>query len=117
MLFSPNCIEWEIACFGISKAGGVFVPMNPILREGEVEYQVTDAQEETMIVHESVYPVVKSIRDKIGLKKIIIIGKKQPDTYKKIREVEFIESIPRVLSGKILRRELIKREREEMGLA
>jgi len=64
MLFSPNCIEWEIACFGISKAGGVFVPMNPILREGEVEYQVTDAQEETMIVHESVYPVVKSIRDK-----------------------------------------------------
>ena len=81
MLFSPNCIEWEIACFGISKAGGVFVPMNPMFREGEVEYQVTDAQAETMIVHESVYPVVKSIRDKIGLKKIIIIGEKQPDTY------------------------------------
>ncbi|MHA1210772.1 MAG: AMP-binding enzyme [Candidatus Freyarchaeota archaeon] len=36
--------------------------------------------------------------------------------YKKIREVEFVEGIPRVITGKILRRDLIKREREKMGL-
>ena len=31
--------------------------------------------------------------------------------YKKIRELEFVDSIPKSLSGKILRRELIERER------
>jgi len=31
--------------------------------------------------------------------------------YKKIRRVAFVEQIPKTLSGKILRRELIARER------
>ena len=35
--------------------------------------------------------------------------------YKKIRKLEFIESIPKVPSGKILRRQLVKRERERSG--
>ena len=35
--------------------------------------------------------------------------------YKKLRRVEFMESIPKVPSGKILRRELVKREREMLG--
>jgi acyl-CoA synthetase (AMP-forming)/AMP-acid ligase II len=34
-------------------------------------------------------------------------------SYKKIRRVEFIEEIPRSLSGKILRRVLVEREREQ----
>ncbi|MHA1210773.1 MAG: AMP-binding protein, partial [Candidatus Freyarchaeota archaeon] len=81
IIYSPNCIEWEIACFGVSKAGGVFVPMNPMFRESEVEYEVNDAEAETIIVHESTYPNVKAVRDKTGLKNIIMIGEKQPDTY------------------------------------
>nr|MDO8075557.1 AMP-binding protein [Candidatus Freyarchaeota archaeon] len=81
IIYSPNCIEWEIACFGVSKAGGVFVPMNPMFRESEVEYEVNDAEAETIIVHESTYPNVKAVRNKTGLKNIIIIGEKQPDTY------------------------------------
>jgi len=31
--------------------------------------------------------------------------------YKKVREIEFVEAIPKSVSGKILRRELIERER------
>jgi len=31
--------------------------------------------------------------------------------YKKVREIEFVEAIPKTPSGKILRRELIERER------
>lgn len=37
--------------------------------------------------------------------------------YKKIRRVEFVDQIPKTLSGKILRRELVKREREIAGLS
>jgi len=31
--------------------------------------------------------------------------------YKKIREIEFVDVIPRSLAGKVLRREFIERER------
>ncbi len=37
--------------------------------------------------------------------------------YKKVRELEFIDLIPKSLSGKILRRELIERERQKEGQA
>ena len=36
--------------------------------------------------------------------------------YKKIREVEFVEEIPKSGSGKILRRELVKQEKQKLGL-
>jgi acyl-coenzyme A synthetase/AMP-(fatty) acid ligase len=35
--------------------------------------------------------------------------------YKKIRDVEFMESIPKTASGKILRRDLIQRERAKLN--
>lgn len=35
--------------------------------------------------------------------------------YKKVRQVEFVDTIPKSLSGKILRRELIERERARGG--
>ena len=35
--------------------------------------------------------------------------------HKKVRRIEFIDAIPKVPSGKILRRELVKREREAMA--
>ena len=31
--------------------------------------------------------------------------------YKKVRELEFVDAIPKSLSGKILRRELVEQER------
>jgi acyl-coenzyme A synthetase/AMP-(fatty) acid ligase len=33
--------------------------------------------------------------------------------YKKVRRVEFVDAIPKTASGKILRRDLVKKEREE----
>jgi acyl-coenzyme A synthetase/AMP-(fatty) acid ligase len=36
--------------------------------------------------------------------------------YKKIQEIEFVETIPKSASGKILRRELVTREKEKLGL-
>ena len=35
--------------------------------------------------------------------------------YKKVREIEFVDAIPKTPSGKILRRELIERERAKAG--
>jgi len=42
-----------------------------------------------------------------------VAGKVAP--YKKIREVEFLDTIPKTVSGKILRRDLIQREKERLS--
>jgi len=42
---------------------------------------------------------------------IIAFVKERISDYKRVREVEFIDKVPRTASGKILRRELAERER------
>jgi long-chain acyl-CoA synthetase len=42
---------------------------------------------------------------------LIAFVKERLADYKRVREVEFIDKVPRTASGKILRRELAERER------
>ena len=72
-LYGWNSIEWEISFFGLEKAGGILVPMNPLFKESEVEYEANDSGAETIIVSEPQYPTVAAIKDKTKLKNIIII--------------------------------------------
>jgi long-chain acyl-CoA synthetase len=39
----PNVPEFAVAYYGVLRAGGTVVPMNPLLREREVEYYVGDS--------------------------------------------------------------------------
>ncbi len=71
-LYGPNLIQWEIAFYGISKAGAILVPMNPLFKEYEVEYESKDSGAETMIVFQLMYPNVAAVKDKTKLKNIIV---------------------------------------------
>jgi long-chain acyl-CoA synthetase len=72
-LYGPNSISWEISFYGLEKAGAILVPMNPLFKETEVEYELNDSGAETIIVYQPVYPNVESIRHNTSLKNIIII--------------------------------------------
>ena len=72
-LYGPNLIQWEIAFYGISKAGAVLVPMNPLFKEYEVEYESKDSGAETIIVFQLMYPNVAAVKDKTKLKNIIVL--------------------------------------------
>ena len=39
----PNCLEYPVAYYGTLLAGGVFVPVNPLLPEAAAAAQITDA--------------------------------------------------------------------------
>ena len=39
----PNVPEFAIVYYGVLRAGGVVVPMNPLLKAREVEYYLTDS--------------------------------------------------------------------------
>jgi len=72
-LYIPNSIQWEIAFYGLEKAGAIMVPMNPLFKESEVKYEANDSGAETIVVFRPLYPIVAAIKDKTNLKTIIII--------------------------------------------
>ncbi len=72
-LYGPNLIQWEIAFYGLSKAGAILVPMNPLFKEYEVEYESKDSGAETMIVFQLMYPNVAAVKDKTKLKNIVVM--------------------------------------------
>jgi len=76
-LYAPNSIQWEISFYGLEKAGAILVPMNPLFKEIEVEYETNDSGAETLIVFQPIYPNVAAVKDKITLKNIIIIESKE----------------------------------------
>jgi acyl-CoA synthetase (AMP-forming)/AMP-acid ligase II len=85
-LFAHNSIEWEIAFYGLEKAGGILVPINPQFKETEVEYEANDSGAETIIVFEPLYPIVREVQDRTKLKTIIIIESEENSENFKISE-------------------------------
>jgi len=72
-LYIPNSIQWEIAFYGLEKAGATMVPMNPLFKETEVKYEANDSGAETIVVFQPLYPIVAAVKDKTELNTIIII--------------------------------------------
>ncbi len=72
-LYTPNSIQWEIAFYGLEKAGATLVPMNPLFKETEVKYEANDSGAETIVVFQPLYPIVAAVKDKTSLKTIIIV--------------------------------------------
>jgi len=85
-LYAPNSIQWEIAFYGLEKAGAIMVPMNPLFKENEVKYEANDSGAETIVVFQPLYPTVAAIKDKTNLKTIIIIELEENKANLKIPE-------------------------------
>lgn len=69
----PNIPQTVIAYYGILKAGAVVVPTNPLYVEREIRAQLTDAEAETMVVLDLLYPRVRAVREATTLPKRIIV--------------------------------------------
>lgn len=72
VIMLPNCPQLTIAYFGILKAGGIIVNVNPIYTPRELEHQLGDAGAETILTVTGLYERVESVREKVGLKHIIL---------------------------------------------
>ena len=73
-IMAPNCTEFEIAFFGITRAGAVATTINSSYQEREIAHQVNDSGAETVIVHESLLGMMNNARDAIpGLQNLIVI--------------------------------------------
>jgi len=73
-LFLPNIPEYIISYYGALKAGAVITAMSPLFKERELEYQLNNSGAETIVTIDSLYPLIKEIRNKTRLKRIIVTG-------------------------------------------
>lgn len=73
-LLAPNCVEFEIAFFGIIKAGAVVTTINSGYREREIAHQLDNSGAEVLVVHESLLKMAEAARDGApALKRLVVI--------------------------------------------
>ncbi|MBI5952382.1 MAG: long-chain fatty acid--CoA ligase [Chloroflexi bacterium] len=76
-IFMPNTPQFVIAFFGILKAGGVVVAVNPTYPVDEIIFPVKDANIEVMFALSRFYGKLTEARQKSNLKKIIVSNIKE----------------------------------------
>lgn len=76
-LFLPNCPQMVIAYYGTLRAGGLAVSTSPLYSTRELEHQLNDSGAETIVVLSKLYPLVKEVAPRTGLKRIIVANIKE----------------------------------------
>lgn len=73
-LFFPNCPQFIIAFFAISKAGGTVVNYSPLYSESELLFQVENSETDIMITLDlgALYSRIRSVSEKSRIKKLIV---------------------------------------------
>jgi acyl-CoA synthetase (AMP-forming)/AMP-acid ligase II len=71
-LFMQNCPQFVISYFGTLRAGGVVVPLNPMFKQAELEYEISDAHTEIMVGLDYLYPEVLKIKNRLPLRHVIL---------------------------------------------
>src|SRR5215472_12593289 len=65
-LMLPNLPEFLVAYYGILKAGGMVVPINPLYRAPELAHYLRDSGARTLIVWEGAMPAVAAAVAEVG---------------------------------------------------
>jgi long-chain acyl-CoA synthetase len=71
-VFLPNIPQFIIAYYGALKAGAVLTALSPLHKEREVEYQLADSEAQTIVVLDSLYPIVEAVWQKTKLRNVIV---------------------------------------------
>ncbi|HEX9824744.1 MAG TPA: long-chain fatty acid--CoA ligase [Actinomycetota bacterium] len=68
----PNCPQYVVTFYALQRLGAVPVGNNPLYTQRELTHQLKDAQCDTIITLDLLYPAVAAVRDEVGLKTVIV---------------------------------------------
>lgn len=68
----PNLLQYPIAMFGILRAGGIVVNVNPLFTADELEYQLNDSQAKAIVVLENFAHTLQKVVAKTKVEHIIV---------------------------------------------
>ncbi len=92
-IMTGNCPEFLFCVLGIMETGAIVVPINPLLKEGDVAHIVKESGNmNTVFVHKANFRTIKKVQKKIKLENVILL---QAEAAKEgtITFEEFIEGI------------------------
>ncbi|NNM14279.1 MAG: AMP-binding protein [Gammaproteobacteria bacterium] len=70
-LMMPNLLQYPIACFGVLRAGGVVVNVNPLYTPRELEHQLKDSGAKTILILENFAHVLQEVIANADVSKVI----------------------------------------------
>jgi long-chain acyl-CoA synthetase len=73
-VFMQNCPQFVISFFGILRAGGIVVALNPMFKKAELEYEINDAGAKYLVALDNLYPEIEKIRSQVSLAHVITTG-------------------------------------------
>ncbi len=77
-IYLEKCFEFVVSAFAVSCAGGVFVPINHILKGAQIQHILNDCQVTILVTSAERFPLIESIIPQCPhLKTIIIKGEKE----------------------------------------
>lgn len=71
-IYMPNCPQCFIAYTAAARLGMIIFPADSVLKEYELEYHINDSASKVVFCFDQNYPVVKSIKEKTGIRHIIV---------------------------------------------
>ncbi|MDH5702931.1 MAG: long-chain fatty acid--CoA ligase [Aigarchaeota archaeon] len=96
-LFLPNLPQFVVAYYGALKAGATVTPLNPMYKEREAEFQLNNAEAETIVALDIFFDVIHNIRSKTKLRNAILTNIK-----------DFLPGMKKLI-GPLVKKELRKR--------
>ena len=85
-VFLGNVPEFVISYYGILKAGGVVMALNPAYKPPEVQAQAVESGARFLVLPESAYPMAKRVQSGTYIESLIVVGGKHAD----LEEFDFI---------------------------
>ncbi len=91
-LMMPNILQYPVALFGILRAGGIVVNVNPMYSPRELEHQLNDSGARVVIILENFAHTLEKIVGKVKLEKIIVTAIGDLFPFPKSKIVNFMVS-------------------------
>ena len=81
-IYLPNTPQFVITFYAVSKIGAISTAISPLYKENETQHQINDSGTETIIFLDTLYPIIKAIKNKTTLRNLIStnIGEYLPTT-------------------------------------
>lgn len=74
-LMSENCAEFIFCCIGVMETGAIVIPVNPLLKEGDVSHIIREAGNvKAFFVHKNNFRTVKRVRKQVNFPNVILLG-------------------------------------------
>jgi long-chain acyl-CoA synthetase len=73
-MMAPNTLVFAVGMFGVIRAGGVQVNVNPLYSPRELEHQLKDADADTIIIFSGSTETLAQVIDQTPVKNVIVFG-------------------------------------------